>query len=509
MSKTIKSFLLTAITVVIFSACGGSSEEIDTSLIPVESNDKWGYVDEKGNFGINPQFEDAYFFCDGLARVQNSEGQWGYINKKGEFVINAKYLRATDFSDGLAFVVAEGEAPTCINKKGEKQFVLQDAQFVFPYHEGLALVYVKEKGCGYVDKKGNYAINPQFDYAGYFHDGLARFENGDQWGFVDKKGNYAINPQFDYAGDFHDGLAPFKNGKQCGFVDKKGKIVINPQFYDTDGFSEGLAPVMQNDKAGYIDKDGKFVINPQFENASRFIGDIAFVESGRKWGFIGKDGQYKVNPQFESLKDPVKNFRQEGVETDFFDLSAFTNKFFDANQPYYFENLLGITLKQLNETQFGKKARTENQKALSYSVPYSDRRIDDVIGINAIRFFSNNDFYTFQNWSKEYNMETTVECVLYNISLSNYKYGAFAAGIENYLKDKYQVKELESPGGDDSHYFEQSGKNIVFAISDGSGDNFIVMTKAYYDKLMSPEPETEEFDDVPEGGRLSENSNID
>ena len=534
-----KILLSAAVAAFFFAACGGSSDEVDTSLIPVKSEDKWGYVDQKGNYEINPQFEDAYFFCDGLARVENSDDKVGYINKKGEYAIPANYIRATDFSEGLAFVVAEGEAPTCINKKGETQFVLKEAQTVWPYHEGLAMVYVKEKGFGYVDKDGNYAINPQFEGATYFYEGLAAFYNGEQWGFIDKKGkivinpqfdevgcfhegmaafdngkqigfvdkdgNYAINPQFDYAGDFHDGLAPFKNGKQYGFVDKKGTIVINPQFDDgADIFSEGLAIVAQNDKIGFIDKDGKFVINPQFEDASRFIGGIAFVESGQKWGFIGKDGKYLANPQFERIKDPVKDFRQSCVETDFFDLTTFTSKFFDPKQPYNFENYLGITLKQLDATQYGKKARVESEQALFYSMAYSDRAIDDAITINQIRFLSSNDFYSYHGWSREWNYDTKVEAVVYEIWVKNSKYGAFAAGMEKYLKDKYQVKELVQEGTPQDNpirYFEQNGKNIVFALSTDSEAAFSVMTKAYYEKMMSPETESQEtFDDVPEGG---------
>ncbi|PSO79918.1 MAG: hypothetical protein BRC51_06045 [Cyanobacteria bacterium SW_12_48_29] len=39
-----------------------------------------------------------------------------------------------------------------------------------------------------------------------------------------------INPQFDYAGEFSEGLAPIKISDKWGYIDKTGEMVINPQF---------------------------------------------------------------------------------------------------------------------------------------------------------------------------------------------------------------------------------------------------------------------------------------
>ncbi len=63
-----------------------------------------------------------------------------------------------------------------------------------------------------------------------------------RWGFTDKSGETVINPQFDQAEVFAEGLAPVKMGR-WGYVDASGKIVINPQFDKADVFSEGLAAV--------------------------------------------------------------------------------------------------------------------------------------------------------------------------------------------------------------------------------------------------------------------------
>jgi len=335
-------------------------ETIDYSLIPVSSNgEKWGYIDQKGAYVINPQFDHVDFFVDGLAKVTSGgyygengyyDGKTNYINKKGEYVIAANYKDGTAFSGGLAFVVENGGPPTCIDKNGNTKFVLKDAEYVFAFSEGLALFIISEVGqngyivggkygfvdrngniaiqaqferampfCGgfaiilqdgkygFIDKNGRIVINPQFEKVGNFSEGMAAFYDGRQWGYINTKGAYAINPQFDYAGPFSQGMALVKQGEKYGYINKEGRLVINPQFDYASSFSDGLAVIgnKEGSGSGYISKDGQIKINPQFGYAENFYNGIAPVYSAFKWGFINKSGQYVVNPQFSSIKSEI------------------------------------------------------------------------------------------------------------------------------------------------------------------------------------------------------------
>ncbi|MEO0075749.1 MAG: WG repeat-containing protein, partial [candidate division WOR-3 bacterium] len=83
---------------------------------------------------------------------------------------------------------------------------------------------------GYIDKTAKVVINPQFDEAFSFSEGLARVRIGDKQGYIDKTGKIVINPQFDIACNFSNGLARVKIGDKWSFIDKSGNIIINPQF---------------------------------------------------------------------------------------------------------------------------------------------------------------------------------------------------------------------------------------------------------------------------------------
>ena len=53
------------------------------SLYPVKSNGKYGYIAKSGKLAINPQFDDAGKFSQGLAPVKIGNS-WGYVDTAGK-----------------------------------------------------------------------------------------------------------------------------------------------------------------------------------------------------------------------------------------------------------------------------------------------------------------------------------------------------------------------------------------------------------------------------------------
>jgi hypothetical protein len=80
------------------------------------------------------------------------------------------------------------------------------------------------------------------------------FEGGssDKWGFIDRKGNFVHEPQFDRVPLPGDKLWLISKDDKFGYMDIKGSIVIKPQFENANIFSQGAASVTKNGKYGYI-----------------------------------------------------------------------------------------------------------------------------------------------------------------------------------------------------------------------------------------------------------------
>ena len=67
--------------------------------------------------------------------------------------------------------------------------------------EGLYPMYEKTASgaeWGYIDKSGEYVIDPQFSDAMEFSEGLAAVldPESELWGYIDESGSYVIEPQF-------------------------------------------------------------------------------------------------------------------------------------------------------------------------------------------------------------------------------------------------------------------------------------------------------------------------
>jgi len=281
-----------------------------TRLFRIIKNGKFGYIDNKGNIIVEPEFDDAQDFSEDLALV-SFHGKKVFINRAGKIVIAPKDFEAINgFTNGLARGNILDTSPYTkgyIDKSG-KLVIDTKATGACEYSEGLACVPASK--WGFIDPSGRFVIKPQFDEVSYFREGLATVTFWDQseasrhkQGYLDKTGNVVIKAQFDVAQSFSEGMAAvgFRTNSdvyQFGFIDKAGAMVIRPQFEWTYSFSEGLAAVQLSQKWGYVDKNGNMVVKPQFDRAERFSEGLAAVAVSGKWGYIDKSGKFVLEPRF-------------------------------------------------------------------------------------------------------------------------------------------------------------------------------------------------------------------
>ncbi len=148
--------------------------------IPLIDPDKFGYIDRTGKMAINPRFDQAGPFTDGLADVRVAERKIS-IDRQGRKITRAarkaRQVKAENSSEGVSPVPV---------KIGER--------------------------FGYRDDSGMIVIDPLYDEAYPFSDGLARVKLGGKLGYIDQAGRMVIEPGFTEAADFSEGLAAVKIG---------------------------------------------------------------------------------------------------------------------------------------------------------------------------------------------------------------------------------------------------------------------------------------------------------
>jgi len=227
---------------IVFSGMGEEGRYFSSGLMSMPGpTGKWGFVDKYFQFVIQPQFDWAFDFSEGLAEVTINHKS-GFIDTSGKIVAPIKYDMVWGFQNGLALVRRDIEDGKFMTMEGEQP------KYRYQY--------------GFIDHQGNEVIPLQFEEATYFSEGFAMAvpSNFEKYGIIDQRGQFVHQPEFDEAEEFHDGLAKACVKHKCGFVDTGGTWIIPPTLTGADNFSHGLASVSWGEgEYGYINKKGQIV----------------------------------------------------------------------------------------------------------------------------------------------------------------------------------------------------------------------------------------------------------
>jgi hypothetical protein len=246
-----------------------SAYRFSEGFAAVYIDNRYGYIDKKGEMKGAPRFDRAGRFSGGLAAVQ-IKGKYGYVDGSGAMVVNPIFVDAGDFSEGLAAVRTENLFGYIDRRNNQTiRAMFEEAG---RFSEGLARVRVSGK-YGYIDKKGTPVIPAQFSEAADFSQGFARVRIDGKIGYIDRQGKVAVSPQFSEGSDFAEGLALIEVGSQYGYTSNKG-IRIGPKYFSAASFSDGLALV---DGSIYIDTSGKEVLKVPGAGGYSFIDGLALI----------------------------------------------------------------------------------------------------------------------------------------------------------------------------------------------------------------------------------------
>jgi hypothetical protein len=214
---------------------------------------KWGFIDSTGTMVIPANYWSVGSFSHGLAPVLvggsagdmctgPAGGSWGFINKRGELVIKPAYQHASPFSEGLAKVVVKDQGTGYIDTTGKMVIPPRLFSVAMSFHDGVARIRGSQElgdpgwqDSGYIDKDGKITLFPKGITVEEFSEGIAPANDKPTWngrasvqglkGYVDKRGEWVIKPQFDHAGMFQDGIAEVTLDGARGWIEKSGKYL--------------------------------------------------------------------------------------------------------------------------------------------------------------------------------------------------------------------------------------------------------------------------------------------
>jgi len=270
---------------------------------------RWGYVNDKGEFVIRPQYLMAYpYQANGLAVVATADGS-GIIDGHGHYVVAPQYENIGAFAEGRAVVLA-AEGAMVINEQG-KVITKQPYSFISAYVNGRAIFQRQAAEgflYGYLDQQGEKVIPAQFQYANAFAAGKAVVKLAEnRFALIDLNGEILQQYNYHDVGPLGEGLLAFRQDPQgrYGYIDIQGNVVIAPRFLSAAVFADGRAIVnvaadYAQNQYGLIDKQGNYIIKPQYNfilplGAERFAVGVPVDQErpylGSRYGIFDLNGK--------------------------------------------------------------------------------------------------------------------------------------------------------------------------------------------------------------------------
>ncbi len=123
--------------------------------------DKYSFYDDRGQLAFPGEFKDVREFSEGLAAVNNNE-KWGYINHKGELIIPYQFdnISYFGFKNGYTWVTSNGKT-SFIDRSGEV-FYTADYDYIRRFSDGVAYVY-KDNLAGIIEVLIDRGLDPEPD----------------------------------------------------------------------------------------------------------------------------------------------------------------------------------------------------------------------------------------------------------------------------------------------------------------------------------------------------------
>lgn len=361
-------------------ACSKSADEIiDIDYVAVKMDgDHWSLMDKDGNIVCKDEFSKRPTAAvEGIFFVEEGKGYAMYkAGEKPEAIEECQDLRDYGFfNDGLCLVTFPGERISLINTKGEKVATLEPINGheitwcnAF-FGDDLILARLDDDIYGYLNRKGEKAIDFKFSQATPFNEGLAVVKKDDQMMVINTSGEtvFKIKEGIQITSDmFNHGYiwGRYESDNRCVIIDREGNITKCPTkvhgitdfdgthfiFYNED-YDDGLMALKDMDiviRAKYKSlsflpdgnllarKDDFYIILNKDDEEQHRISDYAkvsilvpgfglFAEDHKIITRIDYDGKSLDKNEFTAIAAKISG----SVESDFFDYAAMASKVVD------------------------------------------------------------------------------------------------------------------------------------------------------------------------------------
>lgn len=243
----------------------------------VNTDNKRGLIDIKGNIVITPAYAELETPSDGLtlARKESDDNKVLILDmkgkKQGEINRDKYYLLNSGFNEGKIAVRDAGDADAHIvvlDNTGKKLFDIKKSkeEFMNAKYWGGYMSFSNGDAIGIVNDKGDIIIRPKYKVMANLANGYFAARKDEKWGIVNANDETLVD--FDYSG-FEGTMGDnfiMQDGSSYSLIDKNGKELTSfatvdihanryVEYVDVTGLTDAAYNYINQQERGFTPKD--------------------------------------------------------------------------------------------------------------------------------------------------------------------------------------------------------------------------------------------------------------
>lgn len=271
------------------------------------------------NYGGLARFESDSVCGVKRKKLLLSGGKFGVVDVKGNFVVEPKYDFVLENSEGYRIVAVKGDSSYLFGLVGASGEVLAcKYQYIRTVAAGLVvyaiggdwidngrcgerLVVPEETDCyldgakwGIMDVSGKEIVSPFADFMQPISEGRVAYRIGEKYGILTIKTLEKKMTDYDFLGSYHGGICDAAMSNRYGYVDERLEAVV-PCRYDGAYFEDGKNFVKEGYRRYMIDSQFKLIEYHSLDDESNYDYQD-YSDYGRDTWNAMTDGQYGDYP---------------------------------------------------------------------------------------------------------------------------------------------------------------------------------------------------------------------
>lgn len=130
-----------------------------------------------------------------------------------------------------------------------------------------------------MDKSGEIVINPDYEDAGYFYEGLAKVMKSGHFGLIGKDGRKVLAPEYSDIRVWEMSIIARKDDTFLCF-NKEGEEIFSGS-WDNVRENEDAFCIEKDDKKGLADRTGRIILEPEYMEVVKIPGKELIIEKMR------------------------------------------------------------------------------------------------------------------------------------------------------------------------------------------------------------------------------------